>query len=543
MSIHMKDCISDQGLKEYLCYNGGNFIVRKGCLPMSEQYYAIIDIGSNTVRLVVYERSESGRFKEVENIKAVARLRNYLGDDYNLSEEGIENLLSILRSFKKVTDTYELEQLVCVATATIRQSLNQEMITKRVKDELNHDMRILSEEEEAYYGYLAVVNSTALREGITIDIGGGSTEVTYYKDKEIKHSHSFPFGALTLKQMFVKDDVPSPKEMENVKNYLVEQFKSLSWLTDRRVPIIGIGGSARNMAQVDQSLKSYPLAGLHQYRMFEHDMSFIKSYLLTLSFKKLQKVEGLTKDRADIILPAIEVFHSLYEVTDATSFILSRKGLRDGVFYEQLMEDFNITVFPDVLEESFNELAIDYNINYKHVHQVTHLAQIMFDELQEAEVSHLSREDLTLLKRGAFVFNLGEYIDSESSSQHTFYLLANRTIDGLMHKERLMLALVASYKSKPIFKQYFHPYKHWFLKEEKKKIRTLGALTKFAYSFDSTRRSIVEDLHVEVKGEDINIVAFCNQDPMAEEYQVEKQKKHLEKALKMRINITFTQKG
>lgn len=510
---------------------------------MSEQHYGIIDIGSNTVRLVIYERSESGRFKEIENIKAVARLRNYLGEDLNLREEGIDHLLSILRSFKKVTDTYDLEQLLAVATATIRQSLNQDTIIKRVKDEIGHEIRILSEEEEAYYGYLAVVNSTALSEGITVDIGGGSTEVTYYKNKEIQHSHSFAFGALTLKEMFVKDDVPTPKEMEDVKEYLMDQFKSLSWLEGKRVPVIGIGGSARNMVQIDQSLKSYPLAGLHQYRMFEHDMSFIKSYLLTLSFEKLQKVEGLSKDRADIILPTIEVFHSLYEVTDATSFILSRKGLRDGVFYEQLMEDFNISVFPDVLEESFNELAIDYNIDYKHVHQVTHLAQILFDELQEAEVSHLAREDVTLVKRGAFVFNLGEYIDSESSSQHTFYLLANRTIDGLMHKERLMLALVGSYKSKPIFKQYLHPYKHWFLKEEKKKIKTLGALTKFAYSFDSTRRSVVEDLHVEVKGEDLNIVAFCNQDPMAEEYQVEKQKKHLEKAIKMRVNITFTQKG
>jgi exopolyphosphatase/guanosine-5'-triphosphate,3'-diphosphate pyrophosphatase len=92
----------------------------------------------------------------------------------------------------------------------------------------------------------------------------------------------------------------------------------------------------------------------------------------------------------------------------------------------------------------------------------------------------LTGEDLVLLKRAAHVFYLGQYVDEEASSQHTFYLLANRTIDGLSHRDRVQLALVASFKNKTLFKQYIQPFHSWFTRAEQKKLRFLGALLKFA---------------------------------------------------------------
>ncbi|KGX90682.1 exopolyphosphatase [Pontibacillus halophilus JSM 076056 = DSM 19796] len=504
-----------------------------------KEHFAIIDIGSNTVRLVIYAKDQGGHFKEADNVKAVARLRNYLNEDHVLEEEGIKILLKTLKSFKEVTDTYNLQQLLCVATATVRQAENQEEILHRVEGEIGFSLRVLSEQEEAYYGYLAVVNSTSVEEGVTVDIGGGSTEVTYYENRQIKHSHSFPFGALSLKSMFVKNDMPTEQEMDKLKRYLTDQFLSLPWIKNKKVPLIGIGGSARNLVQVDQALKSYPLSGVHQYKMQDNDIGFIKNYLLTLNFKKLQKVEGLSKDRADIILPAIQVFQTLYDVSQASSFVLSRKGLRDGVFYEELLRGVEIDRFPNVVEESFNEMANDFDIDLKHVQHVTDLSMEMFEQFRRNGIGHITNDDKWLLKRAAFVFNLGDYIDSESSSQHTFYMLANRTIDGLLHQDRLKLALVASFKSKSIFKQYLEPYKHWFVKQEQKKLRMIGSLIKFAYSLDSTRRQIVRDLTISFEKDEIVMDVTCDQESMPEEYQVEKQKKHLEKSLKQKVTTNF----
>ncbi|GAB2534511.1 Ppx/GppA family phosphatase [Gracilibacillus alcaliphilus] len=505
---------------------------------MKKQYYAIVDIGSNTMRLVIYVREKGGRLKEVENVKAVARLRMFLEQDNSLNQTGIDRLIDTLASFQKVLHTHKVQDIVCVATATIRQASNQADIEKQVKDSTGLTMRILSEEEEAYYGYLAVVNSTSISTGITVDIGGGSTEVTLFENRELKESHSFPFGALTLKDFF-KEVIPTTKELLQLRHYLTKQFATLPWLRNQEVPLIAIGGSARNLAQIDQNLKKYPLAGLHQYQMFDKDIMAVSNYLTGLKPGKLAKVEGLSKDRADIIIPAIEVFHSLYQIVQAESFILSRKGLRDGVFYEELVRETGSLLFPNVVEDSIQELINDYNLELKQITHVQFLTRKLFEYLKENGLVHLDKHDWNLLKKASYLFHLGEYIDSEASAQHTFYLLANRTIDGLMHKDRLKLALIASYKNKTVFKQFIQPYKSWFLKEERDKLQDLGAILKFCYCLDATKRQAVQDLQFKWKKHTLVITLLCKDDTMPEEYQSEKQKKHLEKTIKREIQLKF----
>lgn len=139
---------------------------------MIKEKYAIIDIGSNTMRLVIYQRDKSRRLKEIENVKISARLRNYLTDESILNDEGITVLVSSLLSFQEVTRHHDLKDVKCAATATVRQAVNKNDVLGIVKEKTDFTIRILSEYEEAYYGFLAAVNSTQIRSGITIDIGG-----------------------------------------------------------------------------------------------------------------------------------------------------------------------------------------------------------------------------------------------------------------------------------------------------------------------------------------------------------------------------------
>ncbi|WP_087972444.1 Ppx/GppA family phosphatase [Oceanobacillus rekensis] len=505
---------------------------------MKKSYYAVIDIGSNTMRFVVYNQENSGRLHEVENVKAVARLRNYLDEESMLNETGIRKLISTLQSFKNVMETYQLDNFVVIATATIRQARNKDEIKQIVLDEIGWEMRILSEREEATYGYLSVVNSTSITEGITIDIGGGSTEITYFKNRVLQEYHSFPFGALTLKE-FLKQENSIEKNLMKLRGFLQEQFSTLNWLQNKSVPLIGIGGSARNLAQIDQNRKAYPLAGLHQYQMNDSDIAAIVTYLATLEKDELEKVEGLSKDRADTILPAASAFLNLYEVIDAKGFILSRKGLRDGVFYEYLSGNTETNLYPNVLEDSLIELIYEYKLDFNQIQHIGLLMEKLFKGLQSKGIWSLTKEDWIPLKRASYVYNLGEYIDSESSPQHTFYLLANRTIDGLMHMERLKLALIASYKNKTVFKQFIAPFKNWFLKEERKKIELLGSLLKFTYCMDATNRQVITNFAMEIGEEVITLTFYCKQDYKPEQYQLEKQKKHLEKTLGRNIDVIF----
>lgn len=506
-----------------------------------QEKFAIIDIGSNTMRLVIYRNERNGRVKEIENIKTVARLRNHLDDRAYLDKTGMNILISTLKNFEEITNYHDIQNINAVATATIRHAKNQHEILENIQTCTNLDIKILSDYEEAYYGFLAVINSTSITEGITIDVGGGSTEVTYFRDRKLINYHSFPFGALSLRKQFLEGPVPTAEELMKLTAYLHEEINAIKWIKDMGgVPIIGIGGSARSIAQIDQRRKMYSLGGLHQYEMNGNDLALVKDSLTCLPFEKLKCVEGLSEDRADIIIPALEVFNEFYQITNASSFILSRKGLRDGVVYEEILKPYGIKMFPNVLEESLYELEYDYEININNVVQVSRLAALILVSLREAGFLSITDAELTEAKRAALLFQLGRYIDDEASSQHTFYLLANRTIDGLMHGERLRLAAIASFKSKTNLKNYLEPFADWISKEDFIVIRILGAVLRLAYALNETKRNIVEQIEMTVQQEDLLFIIMCSNNWQAEQYHAEKQKKQLEKVLKRNIILHFT---
>src|SRR5690625_578089 len=159
-----------------LCYTF--IIMRRGDgMNSKKNYFAVIDIGSNSMRLVIYSKQHSGRLQEVENMKAVVRLKNDIDHENILSEEGISHIIRTLKSFKDILSNYELTEFKVIATAAIRQAVNQEEIQQIVKEQFNWEMRILSEDEEAVYGYLAVVKSREIDVSMKVDISGASTQV------------------------------------------------------------------------------------------------------------------------------------------------------------------------------------------------------------------------------------------------------------------------------------------------------------------------------------------------------------------------------
>ncbi|UII57214.1 exopolyphosphatase [Cytobacillus spongiae] len=502
--------------------------------------WAIIDIGSNTIRLVIYEKV-FGTYKEAENIKAVARLREYLNEGEILEEEGIQVLLKVLAGFKDIIKFHQINSVKCVATATIRQSRNQKSILEKVNTETGFNIQILSEQEEAYYGYYAIIHTTPIEEGVTIDIGGGSTEITYFKDRKIVHSHSFPFGVVSLKERFFQG---SDTELENhakLNEFIKASLNQLPWLKDVGAPIVAIGGSARNIAQVHQNLINYQVAGIHQYQMTNQQLKETKEFLFGLNIEELQKLEGLSKDRSDIILPAVEVFVQLCDFAASQLFMVSRKGLRDGLFLNEIDQDQLLPTTKQIIDKSINELMLAYGIDCSHSKYVEQLSTMLFNELQLFCNHNHSKELLEDIKRSSYVYYLGEYVDSDASSQHTFYLLANTSINGLVHKKRVRLALMASFKNKNFLKYYLSSLPDWFSKEEVYEIRIAGALIKFASALDASKREIVKNIRMVVhpNGEELTFHIECTGNFFVEQYEGEKHVRQLEKALKRSIHLKF----
>lgn len=502
----------------------------------------LVDIGSNTIRLVIFEYSKETGLQELQNIKTPARLYQYLSKEKEMSKKGIGVLCDTLNSFQKVATKFEVDALYPVATAAVRQATNIDDVIIQVKEETGIEMRIISEEEEAYFGFYAVINTLDYEDGVTVDIGGGSTEVTYFEDKEIKFSHSFPFGVVTLQNMFFDGKAHNDKEaIEASAKYIKEQFRNLRWLEKRRVPIIAIGGSARNIARIHQSLTEYPIAGVHGYAMKEADLSLVFNELTKLSADDLEDLDGLSRDRQDIIVPSCVLFNTLFDEVEATEFIFSRKGLREGVIMDKLEEEFTLPFDKDnVFKDSLKNLAHDYNINDQEASQRVMIAETLYYELDKFELIKGNKRDKAFLRNAAYLYYLGSYIDSDASSQHTYYILSNSSLNGISHKNRVKLALLASYKNKSLLKFYEDETK-WFNSDERDTIQLLGSILKFAYALNISNTNIVKTLYLEKQAENFNLVVEYVGDAIAEEYQAERQKKHIEKIIKSKLNLVFTE--
>ncbi|MGX0563960.1 exopolyphosphatase / guanosine-5'-triphosphate,3'-diphosphate pyrophosphatase [Staphylococcus schleiferi] len=501
----------------------------------------LIDIGSNTIRLVIFQYDERTGLNEIQNIKTPARLSQYLDDDQNMTQEGIDVLTTALRSFKKVADKFKVKHLYQIATAAIRQSKNQPQILKSIQKELGIKVIVIPEEDEAFYGAYAVTHTTSIQNGITVDIGGGSTELTLFEDKNIKQAISFPFGVVTLIRMFFEGKEHNDKDaIKKIEKFLKGEFEKVDWIQNKEVNLIGIGGSARNCARVHQAGHNYPIAGVHGYTMAHEDLKEVYQKLKKYSRDELLNLDGLSRDRVDIILPAVAVFNVLFDMIHAKAFAFSRKGIREGFIMNQIAKkhknEFNKA---NVLSDALRHLANEYKIEETGAEQRVKLAQSLLDQLSEARKLNFEASSKQIFLEAAYIYYLGKFIDADSSSQHTYYIIANSSINGLSHKERVRLALLASYKNKTLLKIYSDETK-WFSDDELSEIQTLGGVIKFTNALNISNTNSVSRVELKQNKDAYDLYVYYKGEPIAESYQANRQKKHIEKVLKTKINIVFT---
>ncbi|PTH35261.1 exopolyphosphatase [Staphylococcus arlettae] len=501
----------------------------------------LIDIGSNTIRLVIFEFDKKTGLDEVLNIKTPARLSQYLTNDLTMTQEGIEVLTTTLSSFKRVSDKFATDELHPIATAAIRQSTNRDDIIKHIEQQLNITMRIIPEESEAFYGYYAITHTTNISDGISVDIGGGSTEVTLFKDKQLKAAHSFPFGVVTLTKKFFSDKPHNDKHaIKDMEKFLIKQFSQLDWLNDAQVALVGVGGSARNVARIHQSAHDYPIGGVHNYSMSAKDVEEVFSLIKKSSRDELKDVDGLSGDRIDIILPAVAVFKNLFTKINATQFTFSRKGLREGyvmhLISEQFPDQFNKE---NIRQDALYHLANEYKIEEKSAKQRVKLALSLLNQLIETKHLDISKTDKRLFAEGSYLYYLGSFINADSSSPHTYYIIANSMIEGFTHQERVKLALLASFKNKSLMKFYSHETK-WLVQDELDTIQSLGGIIKFINALNISQTNVVDRIYLKKEKGDYTLYVFYEGEPVAEEYQANRQKKHIEKILKNKLSINFT---
>lgn len=295
---------------------------------------AIIDIGSNSVRLIIYRIKGDSTFKVINEAKRTIRLGSYLREDDYLSESGLNILLKVLKVFKDICKRYEVLEIYVVATEAIRRSINKYDVCNKIKLDLGLEVNILSGLEEAKYGYLAIKNSMLEKNAVLLDLGGSSMEITLMENGEFKETISLPLGSIPLTKMF--NNLES-KEMEiELNKFIYDRLQEISWLKkNNNLNVIGIGGIAKHIGRVSKGNEDYPKELLHNYSMTRDEISKIYIEFLKLPMSERSKFKGLSKKRAEIFAAPLGAILVILKYFDSEKYIISAIGLREGIIYEK----------------------------------------------------------------------------------------------------------------------------------------------------------------------------------------------------------------
>lgn len=299
--------------------------------PIDQRLIAIIDIGSNSVRLVVY-RGAVRVPPTVFNEKVMCGLAKGLAEKGAMEEAAMEQAVETLRRFAMLCADMQVDQLTVVATAAVRQSRNGSEFVARVKRDTGLDINVISGQQEGYYAAFGVLSAKPEAKGIVADLGGGSLELIRIANGEVGERDSLPMGVLTL-----RNGSAGAPDLNAIKAKVRRALEGVPWLKAARgLPLFTVGGSWRALAHLDMHLNKHPLSIIHHYQMEPASLGRIAKALTTLDRKELKRVKSLTERRLPNLPVAIAVLETLADYLDIPLIINSSYGLREGMLLDAL---------------------------------------------------------------------------------------------------------------------------------------------------------------------------------------------------------------
>ncbi|WP_052723633.1 Ppx/GppA phosphatase family protein [Paenibacillus wulumuqiensis] len=294
----------------------------------------VIDIGSNSIRLIIYEAGNDRTSRMVHKAKETVRL-GVRRDEYgNMSEQDIWTVIPILHKFKTICKANRASQIRAVATAAVRQSTNMEDIIARWEQETGIAVQVLSGEEEAYYGFLGVTRSLPahIDEGFIVDIGGGSTEISYFKHEELLHSTSLPCGAVNMTMQNGSRDTWNEPSRERLAEKISCQLQDYPWTANHAgLPLIGLGGGIRALARMERERKHQLKPAGDPFLIEAETIRFYADALAELDLEERIRKFDLAADRADIIVAGTMILSTVFDHMQCSVLLASWRGLSDGL--------------------------------------------------------------------------------------------------------------------------------------------------------------------------------------------------------------------
>lgn len=472
----------------------------------------IIDLGTNSIRLILMKIDNSFSYKLLDEIKETARIGENMGPERVIKLPAAERAIQTIRLFQKFCRANQVDNIYGVATAAIRNAVNGNEVLETIMRETGVSFRILSEEEEAYYVYLGVVNSLEFNNALIVDIGGGSTELILCRDRKIAHWSSIPWGAVNLTETYLTAQVPQPEQILALEKQIKEQLTAVPWLESARgLEIIGVGGTFRNLGRMDRKRTRYSLNLIHNYRIHSERVREIYNQLQNIPVEERKRVPGLSKERADIIVGGMSMLSKIMEHMGAPGVRISGLGLREGVFYDYLFREWPEQIVENVTEHSVQNFIDLYQVRRSHAEHVAKLSLSLFDQLRPLHGYGLWERKI--LRIAALLHDVGNIVSYYNHHKHTMYVLLNSRINGLSHREMVLVALIAACHGRIDLKFKLQQHSDVLFPQDGNLVRRLGVLIRMAENLDRTEAGVIDDVKCTIKENEVQIECVTWENP------------------------------
>jgi exopolyphosphatase/guanosine-5'-triphosphate,3'-diphosphate pyrophosphatase len=396
----------------------------------------VIDIGSNSVRMVVYEKTSRFAFHLLYESKSKVRLsQNAYQNDGNLQKEPMQRTFNALSDFLTISSSFGVNKILCVATSALRDAPNKKEFTQRVKNKLKLNIKVIEGVKEAYLGGIACANLLSEQENaLSIDIGGGSTEFSIINKKDVTNTLSLNLGTVRLKELFFdKGDIEGAIECIDDKLSALDGMDAST--------LIGIGGTFRAISSSIMKISDYPLNKIHGYEYHVDIFEVFLNNVLKADTEELKRL-GINVNRFDVIKPGTLILQRVLKKLSVQNIVTSGVGVREGVYLADLLRNSKDR-FPAHYNTSVRYL-LDAHLNDKNLsNQISSLSKKIFDLTHEhLNIDKKYRSELSIASK---LYPTGGNVHFYSKNRHSYYLIQSALEYGFKHEQILLIATLARY--------------------------------------------------------------------------------------------------
>lgn len=503
---------------------------------------AVIDIGTNSIHMVLAEILPDASYKILDRFKDMTRLGNGAFATRRLSDEAVARALDVLKTLVTLARNKGFDRIVAVATSAVREARNGGDFVDLIAEQTRLRVRVISGIEEARLIFLGVKNSIALPEGptVVVDVGGGSVELIVGNRDGMIHARSLKLGAIRLADQFLSKTPPSESMMRALEEAVTDQLKSAlgSFRTKKFQSLVATSGMAANLAEVIHLRQSgRPLPQQNLATVALKDIRALEGELARSPVKARLAIPGLDPKRVDTLLPATVVLRRLLELSGLDEMTLCDKAIREGVIYdfidrhrEGLKAENEI---PDVRRRNVIGLARRCHAPEVHSLHVAGLALRLFDQTKREH--GLGQQERHWLEYAAVLHDIGYLINPRQHHKHAYYLIKHSDLGGFAADEIEVVANVARYhrRAMPAVK---HDGFGGLSPRLKRVVKILSALLRIADGLDRTHFSVVQTVNVKI-GKTVMIEAVVSGDAEMELWAAKNRADLFEQVFRRRVQF------